>query len=208
MRRKRVEAEEQKAAEEARKAARGGAKAQKAQEESKAKTMPVPKKATNNDKTLLRKAESGLAFSLAAADLKQQSLETLTQRRLGETQDSVLQAAIKAKALDSAIFLKQAAEFPLCYQNGIGNTMLHNAITTGDLRFVKLVVTENLEDTHLIDASSLADIRGNYRQGLTKCLVLRNMKGFTPFSQAIESGNKEVFRLVLEIYLHTQAKNP
>lgn len=68
--------------------------------------------------------------SLELQDLKSLSVEVLQTSRLGETQDNYFQAAVKAKKLESAIYLKtEIRGFPLAYQNGIGNTVLHNAIT-------------------------------------------------------------------------------
>ena len=70
-------------------------------------------------------------LGLELADIKQQSIEVLQTARLGETQDNYFQAAIKAGKLESAIYLKTEVKgFPLAYQNAIGNTVLHNAITS------------------------------------------------------------------------------
>ena len=72
MHRKRLQEEEKEALEEARKGK--GAKPvvgkQSANELKEAQTMPVPKKTQPLGKSLVKRAESGLAFSLVAADLK------------------------------------------------------------------------------------------------------------------------------------------
>lgn len=66
---------------------------------------------------------------LDLADLRQMSQEALQTTKLGEAQDNYYQAAIKARKLESAIFLKtQIGSFPLTYQNAIGNSVLHNAL--------------------------------------------------------------------------------
>lgn len=65
--------------------------------------------------------------------------------------------------------------------------MLHNAITVGDVKLFKLVVLEVYSEG-ILDKATLSDIKGNYRQGLTKCLILKNDKGLTPLSCAIEAG--------------------
>ena len=76
-----------------------------------------------------KKAGAG-GTGLDLPDLKSLSAEVLRTGRLGETQDNYFQAAVKAKKLESAIYLKTEIKgFPLAYQNGIGNTVLHNAIT-------------------------------------------------------------------------------
>lgn len=46
------------------------------------------------------------ATGLDVPDLKQMSQEALQTARLGETQDNYYQAAVKAKKLESAIYLK------------------------------------------------------------------------------------------------------
>ena len=43
---------------------------------------------------------------------------------------------------------------------------------------------------------SLADLKGNYKQGLSKILLIRNEKGFTSYSLAVELGNENVFAFI------------
>ena len=117
--------------------------------------------------------DAGPSIGLGVADLQTVHTDELLSRTLNETQDSYVQACIKQKLLDSVLFLRNAANFPIGYQNAIGNTMLHNAIAGGDSRvnrqLVKAVITERLgseADKLMIDAESLKDIKGNFRQGL------------------------------------------
>jgi len=61
--------------------------------------------------------KGGSAVSgLDVPDLKQLSVEMLQTHRVGDTKDNYFQAAIKAKKLESAIYLKsQVGGFPLTY---------------------------------------------------------------------------------------------
>ena len=52
--------------------------------------------------------------------------------------------------MESIIHLKtEVGGFPITYKNGIGNTVLHNAVTSQDLKILKLVIVENFEQTIL-----------------------------------------------------------
>ena len=70
---------------------------------------------------------------------------------------------MKAGKLESALYLKNDCGFPITFQNGIGNTVLHNAITGQDPKFVKLVIIEKYESSFLDNPTSLSDIKGNLR---------------------------------------------
>lgn len=97
--------------------------------------------------------------------------------------------------------------FPITYQNNIGNTVLHNAVTIQDLKLFKLVVCESYSQG-VLDKATIADLKGNYRQNLAKCLTLKNHKGLTPLNLAIEQGGSQIFKLLLDLYLSTEAINP
>lgn len=133
-----------------------------------------------------KKKEAPVNTMLSPQEIKNQSIETLSTKRLNDTQDTYYQATVKAKLFESARLLKNMVAFPICYQNGIGNTVLHNAISTQDCRYVKLVVTEEFEDKDLEFPNSLQSIKGNFRKGLAQCFLIENSKGFTPLAQAIE----------------------
>lgn len=119
---------------------------------------------------------------LEVSELKQMSQEALHSAKVNDTQDNLFQAAIKAKMLDSVIFLKEVGGFPIGYQSLGGNTALHLAIAGGDLKMVKLVLIDKFEKALLDDPTSLSDTKGNIKQGITKCLLTRNDKGLTPLA--------------------------
>jgi ankyrin repeat protein len=148
------------------------------------------------------KKDAGPQIALGATELRSLSEEALLHRRLNETQDNYLQACVKAKLLDSVLLLRTAVNFPIGFQNAIGNTVLHNAIATDDPRYVKAIITEKLTEEHVQPhaADQLADIKGNYRQGLQKCLLLRNAKGSTALQTAIETSSK-MFMMIWEVYV-------
>lgn len=60
----------------------------------------------------------------------------------------------------------------------------------------------------LENVTTISDIKGNLKQGLTKCLLLKNDKGYTPFELAIDVGSTQMFRLILELYNSIELKNP
>lgn len=62
--------------------------------------------------------------------------------RIGHEHDNYLQHAIKNKAFDACIYLLTMPNlnFDLTYKNGMGNTALHFAIKTGELRYVRIVL--------------------------------------------------------------------
>lgn len=78
--------------------------------------------------------------------------------------------------------------FPITYQNLIGNTVLHNAITSQDLKFVKLVIVENFEQSMFDNLQTIQDCKGNFKQGLGKVLTIKNDKGLTPLALSIDIG--------------------
>lgn len=92
--------------------------------------------------------------------------------------------------------------------NGVGNTVLHDAILTEQLKLFKLVLVEKLNDRETLDKASLSDIKGNFKQGLAKCLTTQNEKGLTPLAVAINAGSSVIFRLLLELYNHIESKSP
>jgi len=53
------------------------------------------------------------------SELRQMSTEAIISARLNDTQDNYFQAAIKAKNLESAVYLRKNVEngFPLSFQN-------------------------------------------------------------------------------------------
>ena len=63
-----------------------------------------------------------------------------------------------------------------------------------------MVVVENFEQKMLENPATLSDCKGNFKQGLGKVLTMRNDKGLTPLSAAIEQGGSQVFKMLLEIY--------
>jgi len=62
--------------------------------------------------------------------------------------------------------------FPITQQNLNGNTVLHAAIFAQDPTLLKLVILEKYEPRLLENPASLGDVKGNFRQGLTKCLAI------------------------------------
>jgi ankyrin repeat protein len=145
------------------------------------------------------------ADPLDLEEVKSQSLEKLQSIRLNNTHDNIYQAAIKASRLDTAIFLRRAVDlgFPLIYQNGIGNTVLHNAVTLQDIKTFKLVIMEKVDESCL-ENPTIEDVKKNLKTGLAKCLNLKNDKGLTPLSCALETGGAELFRLLLNLYVHIE----
>jgi len=51
---------------------------------------------------------------------------------------------------------------------------LHNAITVHDLKLLKVVLVEKFEPTILERPNTISDIKGNFKQGIVKCLLMRN----------------------------------
>ena len=127
-----------------------------------------------------KKGNAG-ASGLDLVDLKSLSQEALQTTKLGESQDTYFQAAVKAKKLQSAIFLKtEIGGFPLTYQNVIGNTVLHNAVSLQDTKLFKLVIVEKFKESMLENPTSISDVKGNLKPSLSKVLLLKNQKGLTP----------------------------
>jgi hypothetical protein len=52
----------------------------------------------------------------------------------------------------------------------------------------------------LENLGTITDCKGNFKQGLSKVLTLKNDKGLTPLSLAIDQGGSQVFKMVLEVY--------
>ena len=152
-------------------------------------------------KTMSNLSKKPSSSGLEISDLKQLSAEALQTLRIGDTKDTYYQACIKAKKLESAIYLKNEIKgFPITFQNNIGNTVLHNAITIQDIKFLKLVIVEKFDQPLLENPATLGDCKGNFKQGLGKVLTMKNDKGLTPLSSAIEQGGSQVFKMLLEIY--------
>lgn len=55
-------------------------------------------------------------------------------------------------------------------------------------------------DAKILENTTLSDCKGNFKQGLSKVLTLKNDKGLTPLSSAIEQGGSQVFKMLLEVY--------
>ena len=140
------------------------------------------------ENSIAKKQGHSVASCLEVSELKTVSLEHLKSLRLNNTQDNYYQAAIEAKKLDSVLYLKTNIDFPLTFQNAVGNTVLHCAINAGDAKLLKLVIMESYKEGLLDHPTDLSDIKGNFKQGLTKCLLQKNDKGLTPLSCAIEAG--------------------
>ena len=92
--------------------------------------------------------------------------------------------------------------FPLAYQNLIGNTVVHNAVSNQDPKLLKLVIVHKFNERLLDNPKSISDVTENLQPSLSKVLLLKNQKGLTPFQVAIESGGLPMFKMLLDIYLH------
>ena len=68
--------------------------------------------------------------------------EKIILLKIGQENDNYLQYAIKSKAYDACLYLMtlQNLNFDLYYKNGSGNTALHLAIRTGQVKYVKLLL--------------------------------------------------------------------
>jgi len=49
---------------------------------------------------------------------------------------------------------------------------LHLAISSLNLKMIKMIIAENFEESLLASPSTLADMKGNFKQGLSKTLLL------------------------------------
>ena len=77
----------------------------------------------------------------------------------------------------------------------MGNTALHLAIKTSQIKFVKILFAPSLDS---IDNTE--EIYGQIGADKWKLLENRNNKGMTALLAAVDSGNFEVFRFLLELY--------
>ena len=71
---------------------------------------------------------------LDVVDLRQMSTEAILAARINDAQDNYFMAAVKAKNLESALYLRQNVEngFPISFQNIQGYTSIHLAIASQD----------------------------------------------------------------------------
>ena len=76
------------------------------------------------------------------------------------------------------------------------------------MKLLKFVIIEKYKEGLLDNPEDLSDIKGNYCQHLAKCLLLKNDKGMTPLSLAIEVGANQLFSVLLAIYTNIEDKNP
>lgn len=68
--------------------------------------------------------------------------EKINSTRIGQEHDNYLMHAIKCKAFESVIYLLTLpnAKFEFIEKNGSGNSVLHLAVKTGQLKYVKAVI--------------------------------------------------------------------
>jgi ankyrin repeat protein len=98
--------------------------------------------------------------------------------------------------------------FDLSYRNGGGNTVLHLAIKTGQLKFVKLVLLKLAFLDSACDEDQAIDPETYNMRTLRNLSSLTNQKGFTPLLMAVDSGSFPIFRALLELSFYHDATAP
>ncbi|TNV86076.1 hypothetical protein FGO68_gene9698 [Halteria grandinella] len=142
-------------------------------------------------------------YPLDVNNLKAMLTEKIMLSKIGLENDNYLQYAIKNKAFDSCLYLLTLpnANFDLTYPNGSGNTALHLAIKTGQLKFVKLLLLK-LSYLSSQDTTDLDDPKYFNMKVVKDTAFILNRKGLTPLLQSVEQGVFPIFRLMLELYYH------
>ncbi|CDW79967.1 ankyrin repeat [Stylonychia lemnae] len=146
-------------------------------------------------------------FPLEIKDLRVVLKEKVIISKIGIENDNYLQHAIKNKGFEACLYLLQEiGGFEFSYKNSVGNTVLHLAIKTNQYQYVKMLFVKQVEDMQKhLQSNRPDDLYGLINEQALRLLDKINNKGMTPLLMAVDQGNFEIFRLLLEIYYYNDS---
>jgi len=110
--------------------------------------------------------------------------------------------AIKNKQYEAVLYLLTLpnGKFDPKEKNGLGNTSLHLAVKTGQLKFVKSMIMK-LAFLSSVEDDEDFDPKFFNLKLLRDLSLIKNNKGYTPLLLSVDEGNTEIFQFLLSLLI-------